>query len=126
MTIDDIEAFSEDQDRGHWFDLLDPVSEEKTGIRLLIVGPDSDTQRRNRLRLADELDDYRDGDGRISAESREKCRLTNLARCVRDWEVEEDLAFSFESILRLLRAGQWVQSQVDLYADMRGPYRGKR
>jgi hypothetical protein len=43
MQLDAIEANAADQDKGRWFDLLDPVSGTKTGIRLRLAGPDSAT-----------------------------------------------------------------------------------
>ena len=55
MQLNDILSNAEDQDRGRWFDLADPVTGEPTGIRLRIAGPDSATQARARLKLADEL-----------------------------------------------------------------------
>jgi len=128
MQLNDILAFSEDQDRGRWFDLADPVTGEPTGIRLRIVGPDSATQARARLKLADELAELADAEGRVSAEAREKARLNNLARCVLGWEIAEDGApvpFSQANVLRFLRAAQWVQLQVDGFASDRSAFRGE-
>ena len=90
MELNEIASLTADQDRGRWFELHDPVDGTPTGIRLRIAGPDSETQRRARLALADELADLADGDGRVSAEAREKARLNSLARCVLGWEITED------------------------------------
>jgi len=126
MQLNEIVAWSEDQDRGRWFELVDPVTGKPVGIRLKIVGPDSQTQRRATLKLADELADMADGDGMVSGEARETCRLKNLARCVTDWEILEDsspVPFGFANVLRLLKAAQWVQVQVDALASDRAAHR---
>lgn len=129
MQLNEIEGFSQDQDRGIWLELLHPVTGKPTGLRVLVAGPDSATQGRARLALVDELADMTDFDGRVSGENREKARLRNLARCVLDWEMIEDGAavkFSFDNVLRLLRAGLWVQAQIDqLAADRRAFMGGK-
>lgn len=119
MDLSDIEANSEDQDRGKWFDLLDPVTGEKIGMRWLIAGPDGAVQARARLRLADELADMADDEGRVSAENRAGARLNCLARCVLGWEVSDGGApvpFNHKNVLRALRAAAWVQAQVDAFA----------
>lgn len=105
MDLNDIKANAADQDKGHWFDLVDPVEGRPTGIRLRIAGPDSATQRRAELALVDELAELADAEGRVSTESREKARLNCLARCVLDWELTEDgepLPFNQANVLRLL------------------------
>ena len=128
MQLDDITAWSADQDRGRWLDLLDPVTGYPTGIRLRIAGPDSATQARARLRLADELAELADQDGKLSAESREKARLNCLAACVLAWDIHEDgrpIPFTTANVLRLLRAAQWVEAQVDAFASSRAPLAGE-
>lgn len=125
MNLSDVTTFSEDQDKGRWLDLIDPIEGKPVGIRLLIAGPDSMVQARARIKLADELSDMADDEGRVSAESRETARLRNLARCVIGWEATEDgqpVPFSFEAVLRLIRAGLWVQLQVDDFAGSRRRY----
>lgn len=119
MDLLDIENNAEDQDRGRWFSLFDPVNGSPTGIRLRIAGPDSMTQARARLRLTDEMAEAADGEGRVRSEARENARLNNLARCVLGWEVTVDgaaLPFNQANVLRLLRSAFWVQVQVDGFA----------
>lgn len=119
MQLNDIEAFSADQDRGAWLELAHPVSGKPTGLRVLVVGPDSATQARARLRMVDELTAASDVHGHVSAASREAVRLHNLAACVVGWEVQADgqpVPFSFSAVLRLLSAGTWVQAQIDAFA----------
>lgn len=126
MQLNDILSDAEDQDRGRWFDLRDPVTGEATGIRLRLAGPDSATQARARLKMVDELAEAADDDGRVSAEAREKCRLNSLARCVLGWEIEEDGApvpFTHKNVVRLLRAAAWVHAQVDAFAGDRAAFR---
>lgn len=127
MTLDEIIAMSTDQEKGAWFDLVDPVEGKPTGIRLRIAGPDSETQRKARLALSDELVEMADIDGRVSAENREKARLTNLARCVLGWECEEDgkpVPFTTLNVTRLIRAATWVEAQIDAYAADLAAHRG--
>lgn len=127
MQMNDILANAEDQDRGKWFALRDPVTGKETGIRLRIAGPDSATQARARLRMVDELAEAADDEGRVSAEAREKCRLNSLARCVLGWEIEEDgqpLPFTHANVLRLLRAASWAHQQVDAMAGNRAAFMG--
>ena len=118
-SLDEIRAQAADQERGTWFDLLDPVEGRPTGIRLRVAGPDSETQRKARLVLADQLVELADLDGRVSAEAREKVRQESLAACVLDWECAEDgqpLSFTTANMLRLIRAASWVDAQLDGFA----------
>lgn len=122
MNLSEVGNIAEDQDRGRWLDLLGPYDGKPVGIRLLIVGPDSMAQARARLKLADDLSDMADDEGRVNAENRETARLRNLARCIIGWEATEDgkpVPFSFDAALRLLKAGRWVQEQVDEFAGSR-------
>lgn len=127
MELNDIRNMTADQDRGRWFDLHDPVDGKPTGIRLKIVGPDSETQRRGRLKLADDLADLADAEGRVPAAARESARIDNLAGCVTAWEITEDgqpVPFSHANVVRLLKAAAWVQAQVDAFAADRAAFRG--
>jgi len=127
MQLNDIIAHSLDQEKGRWFDLAEPVEGKPSGIRLRIAGPDSETQHKSRLAFADELVEMADENGRVSAEIRERLRIKSLARCVLDWEIEEDGApvpFGHANVVRLLKAGQWVQQQIDAFAGERPPMVG--
>ncbi len=126
MQLDDIVAFSADQDRGAWFELVDPITGQPIQIRLKVAGPDSTVQNRARLRLADDLADVADAEGRVSAEARERCRIDSLARCILDWECAEGgepIPMSHGNVVRLLKAGHWVQAQVDAFAADRSRHR---
>ena len=126
MTLDEILANVADQDRGREFELADPVNGQPTGIKLWIVGPDSETAHRARLALADELAEMADANGRVTAEQREKARLNCLARHVLRWDVKEEgkpVPFNTANLLRLLKV-HWVQEQVDAFAADRAAHRG--
>lgn len=128
MQLDDIRSNAADQERGVWFDLADPVTGEVTGIRVKLAGPDSETQNKARLALADELAELADADGRVTAEARERARVNSLAKCVLAWEISEDdqpVPFTHGNVVRLLRAAHWVQVQVDSYASDRAAHRGR-
>lgn len=108
-----------DQDRGRWLDAIDPWSGKPTGMRFLIAGPDSDTQRRARMSMMDEIADAAGADGRVSYEAREAARIGCLARCVLGWEIEDEgkpVTFSHRNIVRVLRGVEWLQVQVDGFA----------
>lgn len=122
MQVNDIRAHVADQEKGRWFDLLDPVHGQATGIRFRIAGPDSGTQRRAQLKLADDLAEMSDADGRVSAEAREKARLDALAACVLDWELTEDgqpIPCTHANVVRVLRLARWIEQQVDGFASER-------
>ena len=78
MDLSDIVSEVADQERGAWFDIADPVTGEPTGIRFKIAGPDSETQHRAQLALADELTALAGPDGMVSAEQRERARIAFL------------------------------------------------
>lgn len=127
MTLEEILNNVRDQDKGREFELADPVSGEPTGIRMWIVGPDSETAHRARLALSDELAEMADADGRVTAEQREKARLHCLAAHVLRWEIEEDgkpVPFSTANLLRLLKV-HWCAEQVDAFAADRAAHRGQ-
>ncbi|WP_112311827.1 hypothetical protein [Pseudogemmobacter bohemicus] len=122
MNLSEVANIAEDQDRGRWLDLLGPYDGKPVGIRLLIAGPDSSVQARARVKMMDDRADMADDEGRISADNAETCRLRSLARCILSWEASEDgqpVPFSFDAALRLLKAGRWVQEQVDDFAGSR-------
>lgn len=124
MTLDDILANATEQDRGREFELRHPVTAEPTGIKLWIVGPDSETSRRAHLALADELAEMADADGRVSAEDRERARLNCLARHILRWDIVEDgqkITPSPGMVRRLLRIA-WVQRDIDAAAADRSPF----
>ncbi|TKA98576.1 hypothetical protein FAZ78_00395 [Cereibacter changlensis] len=126
LDLADIMANVEDQDRGRWLELVDPFRGQPTGIRFRIAGPDSETQRRARLKIVDELAEMADDTGRVSADAREKARINSLARCVLGWEITEEggpVPFSHANVVRVLRAAAWLQAQVDDFAGDRRNFR---
>lgn len=127
MDLRDIAQNVDDQDRGAWHELLDPVDGTSTGLRFRIAGPDSATQHRAQLKLADELAELAGPDGRTSAENREAARLRCLAACVLDWEIKEDgeaLPFKTANLIRVLKLASWIHAQVDSFAADRAAFRG--
>lgn len=119
LDLADIRGNAANQERGRWFVLVHPVSGVETGIRLRIAGPDSATQRRAQLALADRLAELADDRGRVSAKDRETARQEALAAVILDWEATEDgqpVPFNTASALRLIRAALWVEAQLDFFA----------
>lgn len=126
LDLSTIRAHAADQDRGAWFDIIDPTDGTLTGLRFLVVGPDSATQHRAQLAVTDELAEMADARGRVSAEAREKARLRALAASVLRWEATEDgqpVPFSTEAVMRVFAASRWVRDQVDAFAAQRRPLR---
>ena len=124
--LSDLLASAADQEKGRWFELHDPVGGTPTGMKLRIAGPDSETHRKAQLAFHDELAEMADIEGRVSAEQRETARLNTLARMILDWEITEDgkaLPCNHKNAVRLLRAGTWVQQQVEAFAGDRHAYR---
>lgn len=129
MDLSEVAAGVADQDRGAWLDVVDPVSGVPIAIRFRLAGPDSETQRRAQLKLADELAELADLDGRVTAEQRERARIDCLARCVLGWEVEEEgepVPFTHRNVVRVLRMAKWLQEQVDAFAADRRNFMGAR
>lgn len=129
MTLDDILSNIADQDRGRELIVLDPWTGEPAGIHFLIVGPDSNAQRRARIEMMDELADAADADGKVSAEKREAARLNCLAKCVRLMQIDEagaPVPTAHKHILRVLQSGTWVQEQVDAFAGNRANFAPER
>ncbi|WP_275788593.1 hypothetical protein [Pararhizobium gei] len=126
MDLNDVLANVTDQDRGRELTIVNPWTGEQTDMKFWIVGPDSDTQRRSRIEMMDELADAADDDGKVSGEQREAARLNSLAKCVLRWDVKqggEPLPFGQKNILRVFRAGAWIQAQVDAFAGDRANFR---
>lgn len=113
------EAFCADQDGGAWMDILSPLDGAPTGLRVLVAGPDSPVQGRAALALVDELAAVADEQGRVTAAQRETARLNNLASCILGWNAQErgqPVPFNHANAVRLLRAGKWIQGQIDAFA----------
>ena len=129
MTLDDVLSNVADQDRGRDLIVVDPWIGEPAGIRFRIAGPDSDVQRRARIQMMDELAEAARPDGTVTAEAREAARIACLAKCVLLMEIEEDgkpIATSHKNIIRVLRAGAWIQEQVDAFAGNRANFAPER
>lgn len=127
MDLADILNNVADQDKGREFELVDPVDGSPTGIKLWIVGPDSDTAHKARVALHDDYAELADADGKVNGEAREKARLNCLAKHVLRWQITENgeaVPFNQANLMRLLRVS-WVQAQVDSFAADRAAHRGQ-
>lgn len=125
MTLEDVLSNVADQDRGRPLEIVNPWTGEPAGIRFRIAGPDSDVQHRARIAMMDELAEASRADGTVSAEARETARLNCLAKCCLLMEIEEDgkpVPMSHKNVLRVLRAGTWIQAQVDGFAGDRSRF----
>lgn len=126
MQLEDILANVSDQDKGRELEIVDPFTGAPTGMVFIVVGPDSDTAHRARIRLSDELAEMADVDGRVSAEHREKARRNCLAAHVIRWsgviEGGKEVPFGTRSLLILLKVS-WIEQQVDAFASDRRNFR---
>jgi hypothetical protein len=126
MTLDAILSNLVDQEKGQWLELVDPWENKPIGVRLLIAGPDSQTQHKARIAMMDDLASAADADGKVVFESREKARLNCLARCVQSWDVAADFGldarFGHAAMLKLL-AVAWIEQQTDAFAGDRSKFR---
>ncbi|MBP1856852.1 hypothetical protein [Rhizobium herbae] len=126
MEMSDALAFIADADRGAELELRHPVTGAPTGIKLTLAGPDSLTQRRARLTMADSLSELARADGTVGAEDRERASVASLASCILRWEITEDgqsLPLSQATAVRLLSAA-WAREQVDAFAGNRANFVG--
>lgn len=128
MTLEDIHNNLADQDRGRWLDVADPWDGKPVGLKLLIAGPDSQTQHKARVAMMDELADAADAEGKVSFEQREKARINCLARCILNWDVAGDFGlnpkFSHGAVVKLLQVA-WIQQQADAFAGDRVHFRSE-
>lgn len=128
VTYDDLNANLADQERGRWLEIVDPWDGKPVGLRLLIAGPDSDTQRKARVEMMDKLSEISGIDGKVSFETREKLRIYCLARCVLNWDVAAHFGLSSQfgqaAVIKVLQM-PWMQQQVDAFAGDRQNFRSE-
>ncbi|ANV22854.1 hypothetical protein [Agrobacterium pusense] len=128
MTLDEINSNLVDQDKGRWLEVVDPWDGKPTGLRLLIAGPDSETQNKARIAMMDELAAAADVDGKASFEAREKARINCLARCVINWDIAADFGlnatFGHAAVVKVLQVA-WIQQQADAFAADRTNFRSE-
>ncbi|WP_312620441.1 hypothetical protein [Agrobacterium pusense] len=128
MTLDEINSNLVDQDKGRWLEVVDPWDGKPTGLRLLIAGPDSETQNKARIGMMDELAAAADADGKASFEAREKARINCLARCVINWDIAADFGlnakFGHAAVVKVLQVA-WIQQQADAFAADRANFRSE-
>lgn len=126
MTLEQITANLVDQDKGRWLEVVEPWEGKPTGLRLLIAGPDSQTQNKARIAMMDELAASADVDGRASFEARERARINCLARCVLNWDIAADFGldakFGHAAVVKVLQVA-WIQQQADAFAGDRTNFR---
>lgn len=125
MDLSDITNSAGAQEKGHEFELLDPVRGDPTGIKLRLAGPDSQISRKARQTLEREVSRLSNRSGGMSPEARERLMDDFFAAITLDWTVKEkgkSVPYSKDAFLRLLRAGLWVRAQIDGFAGDRSPY----
>lgn len=123
LDLAHVDNLVEPQDRGADLVITHPVTGERMAdIVLTIAGPDSDTARRARIRLSDELMAFRN---RPPADELERIEVERLARCVIGWKVTRDgkpVEYSFSNVVKLLTSVQFVREQVEQFSQNRAPY----
>lgn len=123
MDLAHLDDLVEGQDRGAECAIVHPATgEEMPDLVFIVAGPDSDVQRRARLKLQDELLAYR---GRVPAEDQERLAIEQLARFVVGWRVKQDgqdVPFSHTNVVRILRKFRFIRDQVEAFAESRVHY----
>lgn len=123
MDLSHLNDLVEGQDRGADLTIVHPVTgDAMPDLVLTIAGPDSNVQRRARMRTSDELLAYR---GKPPAEDQERLVIEQLARFVIGWRVKQDgvdLDFTFTNVTRLLTRFRFIRDQVDAFAVDRAVY----
>ena len=123
LDLAHVDNLVEPQDRGADLVITHPVTGERMAdIVLTIAGPDSDTARRARIRLSDELMAFRN---RPPADELERIEVERLARCIIGWKVTSDgkpVEYSFSNVVKLLTSVQFVREQVEQFSQNRAPY----
>lgn len=112
----------EGQDRGAELLIKHPVTGEPTDVVLIVAGPDSDVQRRARLKMQDALYAFR---GRPPADDFDRLEIERLARCIVGWRVKrdgQDVPFAFSAAVKLLTEMRFIREQVEAFAASRVDY----
>lgn len=113
----------EGQDRGAELVIKHPVTGEPiSDVVLIVAGPDSDVQRRARLKFEDDLLAFK---ARPPADELDRMHVSRLARCVVGWRMKrdgQDVEFSFTGVVRLLTTFAFIREQVDAFANSRVAY----
>ncbi|QUS39055.1 hypothetical protein RPMA_09580 [Tardiphaga alba] len=125
MSANDLAALDDlvaGQERGAPLAIRHPVTGEAMDIVLMIVGPDSDTAKRARLKLDDEKFAFTK---RPPADEWDRMYVDYLARLVISWVAKRDgvdVPFTFTNVVKLLRDNLHVREQVTVFAQSRTHY----
>ncbi|WAJ30961.1 hypothetical protein [Antarcticirhabdus aurantiaca] len=125
MELNDLSRLTDEQDRGHAFELRDPVHGEPTGIRLTIAGPDSKAAKKARGELERAVAKQGRRGGETPPQERTRVMDDFLFAVVIGWELKDGgkpVKFDRQNFQRLVDAGTWVRAQIDQFAGDRSPY----
>jgi hypothetical protein len=125
MDLSEIIKAADAQDKGHAFELLDPVHGEPTGVKLIVAGPDSQIAKSAREVMAKEAARLEARRGGMTSADQTRLMEDYLSAVTIGWDAKEKgkaVPFSKDAFLTLLRAGTWVRAQVDGFAGDRSPY----
>lgn len=123
MDLAHFDDLVEGQDRGADLQIRHPVTGEIVPDMVFVVaGPDSDTQRRARIKFSDELLAFR---GTPPADELNRMEIERLARCVVSWRVTRDgnpVEFTHTNVIRLITNFTFIKEQLEAFAASRVPY----
>lgn len=123
MDLAHFDDLVEHQDKGADLQIRHPVTGEIVpDMVFIIAGPDSDTQKRARIKFSDDLMAFR---STPPADELNRMEIERLARCVVGWRVTRDdkpVEFSFTNVVRLLTNFTFIKEQVEAFAASRVPY----
>ena len=111
---------------------MNPVTNEPTGLKLWIAGPDSNVHVRAAEWAAGEASrDLMLRSGAVTLETMKKRRAIAtgmLARLIVRWDVHQNgqpVPLTLETAIRVLEASDIIREQVDAFAASRDPWRPK-
>jgi hypothetical protein len=118
LNLEEFESFTDSQENGLTVDIVNPVSGESTGAKIVVAGPDSRIARKARHRVASDML----SEGSITADRWEITKRM-IALCTISWEGirwgGEDLECNVENVMKVLERFPWIEAQIDAKATNR-------
>jgi len=111
---------------GTTVDIVHPVTGDPLGIKVQVVGQDSDLYRKAQRKILNKR--LNDKKFKTRAEELENEAIDLLAGCTVGWEGiqegETDIPFSVDAAKRVYREYPWMKEQVDMAIGDRGNFLG--
>lgn len=107
------------QERGVEVDLVDPITRQRTGAKLVLAGPDSRRSRLARREAWRFILAQRSAEGDPTEDEKRIAGTRTLAGCVISWEGftrdgSEAMECTLENVLAVFEQVPWVEDECDL------------